>query len=55
LRQALASGTRKVDQWTARYPLARVEFSASPYDPFFNVNSPEDLAEAEKIASAVIG
>src|SRR6202167_491813 len=51
LRKALTEGVRKVDQWTARYRLARVEFSASPYDPFFNVNSPEDLAEAEKISA----
>ena len=49
LRQALAGGTRKVDIWTARHRLVRVEFPAQPYDPFFNVNSPEDLAEAEKI------
>jgi molybdopterin-guanine dinucleotide biosynthesis protein A len=42
LRKALADGMRKV-----------VEFSASPYDPFFNVNSPEDLAEAEKISAQV--
>ena len=51
LRKALTEGVRKVDQWTARYRLARVEFSASPYDPFFNVNSPGDLAEAEKISA----
>jgi molybdopterin-guanine dinucleotide biosynthesis protein A len=55
LRQALEAGTRKVDTWTARHRLARVEFPAqppaAPYDPFFNVNSPEDLAEAEKIIS----
>lgn len=54
LRQALSSGLRKVDLWTARFRLARVEFPAQPYDPFFNVNSPEDLAEAERIASLVI-
>jgi molybdopterin-guanine dinucleotide biosynthesis protein A len=55
LRKALEDGLRKVDLWTARHHLARVEFPAQPYDPFFNVNSPEDLAEAEKIASTVIG
>jgi molybdopterin-guanine dinucleotide biosynthesis protein A len=49
LRQALAGGTRKVDIWTARHRLARVEFPALPYDPFFNVNSPEDLTEAATI------
>ena len=55
LRQALVEGLRKVDLWTARHRLARVEFAASPYDPFFNVNRPEDLAEAERLASVVIG
>ncbi len=55
LRQALVKGTRKVDLWTARFRLARVEFPARPYDPFFNVNSPEDLAEAERIAAVVTG
>jgi molybdopterin-guanine dinucleotide biosynthesis protein A len=51
LRKALTEGVRKVDQWTARYHLAQVEFAATPYDPFFNVNSPEDLAEAETISA----
>ncbi len=54
LRQALVSGLRKVDLWTSGFRLARVEFAASPYDPFFNVNAPEDLAEAERIAAVVI-
>ncbi len=48
LRAALAEeGIRKVDRWTARYRLVRVEFAAAPVDPFFNVNRPEDLAAAE--------
>jgi molybdopterin-guanine dinucleotide biosynthesis protein A len=38
---------RKIDLWTARYRLARVEFRAEPVDPFFNVNAPDDLAAAE--------
>jgi molybdopterin-guanine dinucleotide biosynthesis protein A len=25
------------------------EWPADPYDPFFNANAPEDLAEAERI------
>jgi len=55
LRQALVSGLRKVDLWTARFRLARVEFPVQPYDPFFNVNAPEDLAEAERIVALVMG
>jgi molybdopterin-guanine dinucleotide biosynthesis protein A len=27
-----------------------VEFAAEPHDPFFNVNRPEDVEEAERIA-----
>ncbi len=47
LRQAMkAEGIRKVDAWTARHRLAVAEFEARPYDPFFNVNRPEDVAEA---------
>jgi molybdopterin-guanine dinucleotide biosynthesis protein A len=51
LRRAMVDeGVRKVDQWTARYRLAAVEYGTAPYDPFFNTNRPEDLALAEAIA-----
>jgi molybdopterin-guanine dinucleotide biosynthesis protein A len=51
LRRAMAEeGIRKVDQWTARYRLALVDFPVMPVDPFFNANQPEDLAEAEQLA-----
>ena len=50
LRHALIDeGLRKVDIWTARYRLAIADFEAAPYDPFFNANRPEDLAEAEAL------
>jgi molybdopterin-guanine dinucleotide biosynthesis protein A len=50
LRAALVEeGIHKVDRWTARYKLVHVEFAADPVDPFFNANSPEDLAEAERL------
>ena len=42
-------GVRKIDEWTTRFRLVEVDFPASPIDPFFNLNAPEDLAEAEKI------
>ena len=45
-----ADCVRKVDVWTARHRLAIAEFADQPYDPFFNVNRPEDVAEAERIA-----
>ncbi|HYM98717.1 MAG TPA: molybdenum cofactor guanylyltransferase MobA [Aestuariivirgaceae bacterium] len=52
LRKALRDeGTRKVDEWTAQHRLAVAHFDARDYDPFFNANRPEDLAEAEDILS----
>ena len=42
----------KVDVWTARYPIATVDFATDPVDPFFNCNTPEDLAEAERLLVA---
>jgi len=42
-------GLRKVDIFTGRYRLAVAEFATAPYDPFFNANAPEDVAEAERI------
>jgi molybdopterin-guanine dinucleotide biosynthesis protein A len=51
LRHALiAEDMRKIDRWTARYPLATVTWAATPVDPFFNANTIEDVAEAERLA-----
>lgn len=52
LRQALTSeGLRKVDLWTARYRLATVSWPTAPFDPFFNINTADDLAEAERLVA----
>ncbi|MBL4691131.1 MAG: molybdenum cofactor guanylyltransferase MobA [Rhodospirillales bacterium] len=52
LRRAMIDeDMRRIDRWTARYKLTEVEFSADPFDPFFNVNAPENLAEAERLLS----
>lgn len=54
LRRALVDeDIRKVDAWTARHRLARVEFAAAPVDPFFNLNTPEDFADAERLLDAL--
>ena len=54
LRQALVDeDIRKIDAWTARYKVATVEFSTTPYDPFFNANRPEDFAEAERLMAEI--
>ena len=52
LRHALAvEDSRKVSRWTARYRLATALWPDAPLDPFFNVNTDADLAEAERLAA----
>lgn len=52
LRHALVvEDIRKIDRWTARYPLATVTWPAEPFDPFFNANTVDDIAEAERLAA----
>jgi molybdopterin-guanine dinucleotide biosynthesis protein A len=51
LRNALVDeGLHKIETWTARHGVAIADWPAMPIDPFFNVNTPEDAAEAERIA-----
>jgi molybdopterin-guanine dinucleotide biosynthesis protein A len=51
LRRALLDeGLHKIEVWTARHGVAIAEWPAVPRDPFFNVNTPEDVAEAERLA-----
>ncbi len=50
LRRALIDeGLHKIEVWTARHGVALAEWPAAPVDPFFNVNTPEDAAEAERL------
>jgi molybdenum cofactor guanylyltransferase len=52
LRRAVTSeGARKVDGWIARFTIGFADWPAVPVDPFFNVNTPEDAAEAERLAA----
>ena len=52
LREALVvEGLRKVESWTARCRVATVAWPAEPVDPFFNANTFEDLAKAERLAA----
>lgn len=51
LRRALIEeDMRKIDRWTARYKVAYAEWPADPVDPFYNVNTPDELAAAERQA-----
>jgi molybdopterin-guanine dinucleotide biosynthesis protein A len=51
LRRALAEGLHKIEAWTGRHGVAFAAWPDQPFDPFFNVNTPEDLAKAEEIAA----
>ena len=54
LRRALVDeGMRKIDAWTARLKVAVVEFETVPVDPFFNVNTPDDIAAAETLLARI--
>jgi molybdopterin-guanine dinucleotide biosynthesis protein A len=52
LRKALMEeGLHKIEVWTGRHGVAIAEWPDQPADPFFNVNRPEDLAGAARIAA----
>jgi len=52
LRHALiVEDIRKIDRFTERYRLATVTWPDQPLDPFFNANTVDDLAEAERLAA----
>lgn len=56
LRHALVvEDVRKIDRWTARYRLATVTWPTTPLDPFFNANTVEDIAEADRLAALDAG
>ena len=51
LRAALAQGIRKAGAFVERYNFATAQWPTAPFDPFFNVNTPADLLEAERLAA----
>jgi molybdopterin-guanine dinucleotide biosynthesis protein A len=52
LRRALVEeGLRKIEIWTTRHGIALADWPTEPVDPFFNVNTPEDAAAAERLAA----
>ncbi len=51
LRRALVEdGVRQVRRFVERHAAGHAEWLDDPYDPFLNVNTPDDLREAERIA-----
>jgi molybdopterin-guanine dinucleotide biosynthesis protein A len=52
LRKALIDeGLHKIEIWTARHGVAIADWPSTPVDPFFNVNTPDDVAAAEAMAA----
>jgi molybdopterin-guanine dinucleotide biosynthesis protein A len=52
LRRALVEeDLHKIEVFTARHGVAIAEWPSEPVDPFFNVNTPEDAAAAERLAA----
>ncbi len=49
LRASLNDGLRKVVQWTDKNDGREALFPVDPFDPFFNVNTPEDLQRAANL------
>ena len=49
---------RKIEAWTDRYKVARVDWPTMPplaaYDPFFNVNTPEDVVRLRMILTGTL-
>lgn len=52
--QLLKTGqTPRLQEWVDKQDAAYVDFSADNYDPFFNINTPQDLYTAEPLAALV--
>lgn len=49
LRAALEGGVRKVTAWADGHGAGMVVFDSLPFDPFFNINTPDDLATATRL------
>jgi molybdopterin-guanine dinucleotide biosynthesis protein A len=43
----------RLQEWMKNYNPAQVDFNADAYDPFFNINTPQDLYAAEPLAALV--
>ena len=54
LRAALAGGVRRVVDWTGRHGVAQATFRGAA-EPFFNVNTPDDLVRAEAMLAERAG
>lgn len=51
LEAALKDGTRKIIAWSDAKGCSSVQFDSDGFDPFFNVNTPDDMATAARMVS----
>ena len=53
LRHAITvEDLHKIEVWTARHGVALADWKTEPVDPFFNVNTPEDMERATQLAAS---
>ena len=48
LEQSIKNGTRKIEDFTRKKKTKVVKFKNIEYDPFFNINTADDLKFAER-------
>ena len=53
LEASLRDGARRIEAWTAERGIAHADFAGDP-DPFFNTNTPVELAEAERMLRSTL-
>ena len=46
LNNSLNNGTRKILDWAELHPLGFIKYKCNNYDPFFNINTQEDVKKA---------
>ena len=49
LEKDLETGSRKVENWANKIGVKTINMTFEKKDPFFNINTKEDLKKAEKI------
>ena len=52
-RAVIVDGVRQVRRFVERHGAAHADWPVDPYDPFTNVNTPDDLREAERVADLI--
>jgi molybdopterin-guanine dinucleotide biosynthesis protein A len=53
LLTAVGRGERAIHRWQARHPVRVVTWPTEPFDPFLNINTPEDVRAAEDVAAQI--